>query len=225
MSIDSWYDLDFWETGEWQVLKERLDEMDKAKISYCPRRELLFASLDACPLDTVRVCLMGQDPYPDPKHATGLAFSIPKDCGNTFPPTLKNILTEWKEDLGKEFLPSHGDLSAWAGQGVLLWNSVPTCFANKPGSHRDWVEWNLLTQEIMQVLSERCIVFVLLGGWAKEYEKYIDKEANEIIRVAHPSPRASLGIKTAKPFKGSRIFSTTNAMLKKMKQPLVDWSL
>lgn len=221
--IDTWDDLPFWQSGEWQVIQERLDDLDVSKTDYSPRRELLFAALDACPYANVRACIMGQDPYPDPQYATGLAFSVPKGSG--FPRTLANILDEYADDLGYDVLPGHGDLSSWSAQGVLLWNAVPSCEAGKPGSHRDWVEWQLLTQQIIEALSDRCIVFGLLGTWAKDYLKYIDLDANEVILTAHPSPRAQNMAKTINTFKGSRFFSTMNAKLIEMRQEPVEWRL
>jgi len=219
--IESWDDLPFWKTGEWQVIQERLDELDPE--SYCPRRELLFSALDACPLHTARACIMGHDPYPDRECATGMAFSIPRGVGLT--PTLVNILGEYQSDLGYDVLPDHGDLSSWSAQGVLLWNAIPTCLVGKPGSHHDWVEWDLLTQQIIEALSDRCIIFGLLGTWAREYLKYIDLEANEVILTAHPSPRAQNMAKTTATFKGSRFFSTMNAKLIELKQEPIDWRL
>lgn len=219
--ISCWDDLDFWFTGEWQVIQERLEDMEKAKTVYNPKRELMFAALDATPYDKTTLMIMGQDPYPDHDLATGLAFSIPKKYVK-YPPTLQNFLREYQEDLHLS-APSTGDLSSWTSQGVLLWNAIPSCEEGKPGSHRSWVEWDTLTQEIVEALSEKGICFLLLGGLARSYEKFIDNDANMVVVSGHPSPRGSLNAKT--PFAGSRVFSTCNAKLRELKLPAIDWRL
>src|SRR3990167_9104952 len=94
----TWEDLNFWRSGEWQVIEERLDTLDKDRIIYTPKREDMFNALDATPFEKVKVVILGQDPYPDPKLATGLAFSIPKNV-KKFPPTLENIFHEYYNDL------------------------------------------------------------------------------------------------------------------------------
>lgn len=222
--IKQWDDLPFWHSGEWQVIQERLDDLEKAKRSYSPRRELLFSALDACPYSDVRACIMGQDPYPDPGHATGLAFSVPRKL-DKLPLTLQNILKEYQHDLGYDDPPKHGDLSTWAKQGVLLWNAVPSCEAGKPGSHRPWCEWDMLTQQIVEALSDKGIVFGLLGGYARAYKKFIDMDCNEVVETAHPSPLAVNNKKSTDPFMGSRFFSTINAKLCGLKLEPVEWRL
>lgn len=222
MTIERWDDLEFWSSKEWETIQERLDDLDKRKKNYCPNRELLFRALDLSPLCSVRACIMGQDPYPDPQYACGLAFSVPRKC-TTLPASLRNIYKEYKKDLGFDAGPKHGDLSGWASQGVLLWNAVPTCEAYIPGSHRNWIEWDKLTQEIVQVLSDRGIVFGLLGGWAREYIKFIDMDANEVVLTAHPSPRAAMSARTICAFEGSRFFSTMNVKLRGMKLEPIEW--
>lgn len=219
--ISNWDDMKFWSTGEWQVIQERLDDLQRRRILYNPRREWLFRALDLCPYDACKLCLIGQDPYPDPDMATGIAFSIPKTV-KKIPLSLQNILKEYQTDLGYEpkEMPKHGCLDAWAEQGVLLWNSIPTCEAFKAGSHREWVEWDLLTQEIVQALSDKGIVFGLIGSWAQAYAKYIDESGNVVLKFGHPSP-----LNKSKPFIGSRFFSTINAKLIEMSLSPVEWRL
>src|SRR4051812_17818104 len=110
------WNLDYWKSGEWQVVQERLrDTAGK----WTPGHSLCFASLKSFSgPGEVRVMVIGQDPYPNPKYATGVAFSIPKE-EKVFPPTLENIFHEYQDDLGLP-RPVHGDLSRWTEQGVLL---------------------------------------------------------------------------------------------------------
>jgi uracil-DNA glycosylase len=217
----TWDDLQYWQSGEWQVVEERLSDMDKSGVLYNPERQLLFAALDATPLDKVQVVLMGQDPYPSGKYATGLAFSIPK-AATSHPPTLSTVLREYEDDLHLPY-PKNGNLEKWAAQGVLLWNAIPSCELGKSLSH-DWNEWSHLTKEIVQSLSQQGgIVFVLLGGVARRYSGYVDTTRNDLIETGHPSPRGNLNSKV--PFSGSRIFSTINACLCKRGKAPVDWKL
>jgi len=217
----SWDSLEYWRSGEWQVVEERLSDMDKSGITYNPERQLLFTSLDATPMEKVTVVLSGQDPYPAGKYATGLAFSIPKEA-KTHPPTLNTLLQEYVDDLHYPY-PKNGSLEKWASQGVLLWNSIPSCEAGKSLSH-DWYEWSSLTQEIITTLSNQGnIVFVFLGGVARRFTPYVDTLRNDLIETSHPSPR---GNRTSKvPFSGSRIFSTINAKLCARGKEPIDWKL
>lgn len=222
--LKDWNDLKFWETGEWQVIQERLEDLEKAKVVYNPARELLFAALDMCPLSNCRVCIIGQDPYPHHEMATGLAFSIPKKF-KKYPPTLQNILNVYQTDLGLPH-PEHGDLSAWAAQGVLLWNAIPTCEEGKPGSHKAWFEWDFLTKEIVETLSNKGIVFGLLGSFARAYVPYIDQDGNHIVQTGHPSPLGEIaGRDNPNVFSKSRFFSTVNVRLSSMKLGNIDWRL
>ncbi len=211
----TWEELQFWQSLEWQQTQEWIDEMDRQGVKYTPKRENLFSALDATPFNEVRVCILGQDPYPQAGMATGLAFSIPR-TEKTFPPTLINIFKEYCEDLHYPF-PQHGDLSSWAKQGVLMWNVFATCKTGSPGSHR--THWSPLTLEIIQRLQEKGIIFVLLGGLARDYLQFIDIDKNTVMSYSHPSPLGAS--KTKSPFLGSRIFSTINSYL----NPSIDWRL
>src|SRR5579871_3496501 len=216
-----WNDLEFWTSPEWQRLQEKFDVLDTKRTAYNPKREDFFAALDATSLDKARVCILGQDPYPGRDYATGIAFSIPAS-EKKFPPTLVNIFKELVDDLHVRF-PTSGDLSPWAVQGVLLWNAVPTCLTDQPGSHRGLLEWNKLTKEIVEVLNEKGCIFVLLGGLARDYSQFIDSSRNVVLSYSHPSPLGAM--KTASPFIGSRIFSTINDHLCKQGKEKIDWSL
>src|SRR6266852_4802219 len=164
MKIKGW-ELDFFNSGEWQVCDERLKDLEKVnrKIKtdlydpgdgYNPGREGLFKALRATSYRDVQVAIIGQDPYPDGRFATGIAFSIPSTIQRSeWPPTLTTFLREYSTDLHRP-LPSEGTLDRWTERGVLLWNAYPSCATNKSLSH-DWPEWTHLTCEIVKKLSER----------------------------------------------------------------------
>lgn len=222
MTPFTWDDMNFWDTGEWQALEERLEDRRRAGVIDNPNKENLFAALDITEFQDVRVVFAGQDPYPEHRLATGLAFSIPKGI-RKFPPSLDNIFAELSRDLHTGETPKSGDLSKWAKQGVLLWNVIPTCEDGKSMSHAGWDEWQFLTKEIFERLSERRIVFALIGSVAREYAKYINQEASAVIEVSHPSPR---GQKFGRhPFVGSRIFTTINDKLNEKGLKVIDWRL
>jgi len=219
--MDQWDELKYWDTGEWDVVQERLEDLEKTHVAYNPRRKDLFRALDLTPFKEVRVCILGQDPYPTSKHATGLAFSIP-DGIKPFPATLFSIFQEYSSDLSLPH-PTGGNLEPWAKQGILLWNVIPSVRAGSPLSHW-WPEWFPLTQEILTELSNRGdIVFVFLGAKAREFLKYVNQETNTVINVSHPSPRGSLNSRT--PFTGSRIFSRINAALCERSKEPINWRL
>jgi uracil-DNA glycosylase len=222
-----WDDLEFWNSGEWQVIEERLNDYDKQGTIWNPGRNRLFSSF-ICPFDAVKVVIVGQDPYPNPNHATGMAFSVPKTC-TTYPPSLANILSEYVSDTGYP-TPKSGDLTSWARNGVLLWNCTPTCLAFRPGSHKSWTEWEYLTKEIITELDKKCVVFVLMGGHARALAKLLaqDKDGytySDIVETTHPSPMANIGKQKPHPFFGTRIFTTANIKLRALGKDTVDWRL
>lgn len=222
----TWDDMCYWSSGEWQVVQEKLDDMDARVELYNPRRELMFAALDATPFDKVKVAIIGQDPYPDRGMACGLAFSISNGTipsGRNLPPTLENIYKEYDNDL-HHGVPKGTDLLSWAHRGVLLWNAIPTCASGRSLSH-DWPEYEPLTTEIIERLDDRggC-VFVFMGGVARRYEPcVIDTDKNKVLCTSHPVPRASL--RSFNPFTGSRIFTKVNAALHSINQNPIDWKL
>lgn len=218
----TWNKLDFWQSGEWDVVTERLQELDRLKVRYCPQRSLLTAALKAAKFEEVKVAIIGQDPYPNTVHATGIAFAIPSELTAVdFPPTLRNIFIELKEDQ-KVGYPISGDLSKWTDQGVLLWNVYPTCEAGKPASHR-WPEYELLTQEIIRRLSEKYVVLCFLGSVAQKMLPFATGLNAVTFCTSHPSPRGSLNARV--PFRGSRIFSTINLLLRNQGQEPINWKL
>lgn len=216
----SWDDLSFWQSGEWQACQERLDKVEYLRQLHCPSRENLFSALDACPLEQTKVIIMGQDPYPDPAYATGVAFSIP-DNAPRFPPTLRNILKEYEDDL-HHACPTHGNLRRWCQQGVLLWNAAPLYVEDEGVPISPFEEWFLLTKEIVQAADERDAVVCLLGNRARSYHEFVT-EGERCIQLSHPSPRASRA--SRHPFHGSRLFSRINSILVRLGHSPVNWRL
>lgn len=218
-AVENWDDLLFWRSGEWQVIEEHIDDVEKSGRLLVPRRENLFLALDLVDLNKVKVVIMGQDPYPDLRYATGVAFSIP-ELEIFFPPTLKTILKEYQDDLHYDS-PTCGDLTHWLEGGVLLWNAYPSLVRGE----RQWIEWEALTQEILTVLSGRGIVFVFLGAVAKGFSKFITSDGAKVLHYAHPSPRNHFNRRISNPFLGSRMFTTINAKLCELGREPIDWRL
>lgn len=219
------WSLDFWKSGEYQVVRENLDDEEKLGFRINPPRKDLFKALSMVPQDKVRVAIIGQDPYPQHSFATGLAFSVPGEVRvGSWPPTLRSIIDEYCADLGYP-RPGHGDLSKWTKDGVLLWNAIPSCREGCSLSH-DWPgrEWDYLTREIVRRLSTQTIVFAFLGGTARRFVPDVDPASGSVvIETSHPSPRGSLNSRT--PFRGSRLFSTINDKLVGLGMKPVDWRL
>ena len=146
----------------------------------------IFRAFDLCPFDKVRVVIIGQDPYHDFNQAHGLCFSVQE--GVPAPPSLLNIYKELQRDLAKP-IPSSGDLTHWAQQGVLLLNATLTVEAHKAGSHQG-KGWEELTDAAIMALNEKRekIVFMLWGSYAQRKGKYIDRRKHLVLEAVHPSP-------------------------------------
>ncbi len=180
-----------------------------------PPAHQIFAALAACSPKNTRVVILGQDPYPTPGHAHGLAFSVEPDV-RPLPRSLTNIYKEMTEDLGT--CPVNGDLRFWADQGVLLLNSALSVPAGNAGGHAK-LGWAKLTQEVLAALSDRPCAFVLWGGHAQSFESYISGDDHLILKSPHPSP-----LSARRGFFGSRPFSRTNDWLKANGQIPIDWT-
>jgi uracil-DNA glycosylase len=181
-----------------------------------PPGNKIFYAFEACPFDAVKVVLIGQDPYHGAGQAHGLAFSV--NDGVTKPPSLINIFKEIKDDLGKP-IPQSGNLSRWAGQGVLLLNATLTVRANSAGSHQK-KGWEEFTDAAIKSLSDEKegIVFILWGAYAQKKGIIIDAAKHHILKAAHPSPFAA-----DKGFFGCRHFSKANAYLRQQGRQEIDW--
>lgn len=180
-----------------------------------PPAKYIFRALDLCPLDKVKVVIVGQDPYHGEKQANGLSFAV--NDGITLPPSLQNIYKEIQNDLRITPLPS-GDLSRWARQGVLMLNSVLTVLANKPASHKD-KGWELFTDAVIKALNDNQsnIVYLLWGKYAQVKGEVIDRQKNLVLTSGHPSPYS------AQLFFGNHHFSLCNKYLEEHKIKPIDW--
>ena len=204
----------YFNTKEFRVLAETVRTKYKTKVTYPPAR-LIFKAFDTTPFDKVRVVILGQDPYPNPGQAMGLAFSVPN--GISLPYSLKNIFTELKNDLG--VIRTNGDLTDWGKQGILLLNTVLTVEAGKPGSHRG-VGWEKFTDFVIKLLSDRKekLIFVLWGADAQKKVSLIDEGKHFIIKSAHPSP-----LSAHRGFFGSKPFSQINNKLIEWGEHTIKW--
>lgn len=183
-----------------------------------PNKENTFKALELTPLENVKVVILGQDPYHGEGQANGLAFSVNKDI--KIPPSLKNIYKELNTDLNIE-IPTHGDLTHWAKQGVLLLNSVLTVEPGRPGSHAN-IGWERYTDQIIKQISteKEHIVFILWGKYAESKKYLIDESKHLTIISTHPSPFSA-----RKGFFGSKPFSRANAFLIEKGMDPIDWEI
>ena len=174
--------------------------------SIFPKKEDIFNAFTLCPFKNTKVIILGQDPYHDHFQAHGLAFSVLK--GNKIPPSLRNIFKEMHTDLEID-VPTHGDLTSWATQGVLLLNTILTVEAHKPLSHKG-KGWETFTNKVILELNKDSNpkVFILWGNNAKNKEKLITNTNHLVIKTSHPSP-----LSARHSFIGSKVFSKTNDFL------------
>lgn len=205
-------------TAKIQEVEDQVSTIENAGTIVYPPLELRYNAFKLLP-DQVKVVIVGQDPYHRKGQAMGLSFSVPKDV--KIPPSLRNIHKELHNDLGIA-IPDHGDLTAWANQGVLLLNTALTVEAGKAGSHKH-LGWNLVTAAIINCLSHqnKKIAFVLWGKHAQELKAVIRPD-NFIIESSHPS---SMGGSCNKGFFGSKPFSRVNAHLTSLDLSPIDWQL
>ena len=206
-------------TSEWQnelsCLKAQLDSISK-RIAVAPTNpgsNQIFRAITR-PISESKVVIVGQDPYPNPDHACGLAFSIPSNSTQPLPPTLRNILTELREDVGAS-PAENGDLSPWCDQGVILLNRILTTTPGESLAHRGW-GWQTITNLIVQRLAVQGAIFVLWGRFAQELAPLIP-EAQRIESV-HPSPLSAY-----RGFFGSRPFSRANELLQQRGLSPIHW--
>ncbi len=192
-------------------------EKAKGKVIY-PPGSLWFNALNHTPFSKVKVVILGQDPYHGPHQAHGLCFSVLD--GVQPPPSLVNIFAEIKRDLSIE-PPAHGNLTAWADQGVLLLNAVLTVEQGKAGAHQG-KGWELFTDKIVALLNEQRehLVFLLWGSYAQKKGAIIDRKKHLVLTSPHPSPLSAY-----RGFIGNSHFSKTNAYLSKQGIAAINWAL
>ena len=181
-----------------------------------PPAKHIFRAFDLCPFDKVRVVIIGQDPYHDVNQAHGLCFSV--QDGVPAPPSLVNIYKELNRDLGKP-IPTSGDLTHWAKQGVLLLNATLTVEAHKAGSHQG-KGWEELTDAAIQALNNQRsnIVFMLWGSYAQRKGQFIDRRKHLVLTAVHPSPLSAY-----RGFIGCGHFSQANNYLQQHGQSPIAW--
>lgn len=171
-----------------------------------PPGSLIFNAFNTTPYDKVKVVLLGQDPYHEPGQAHGLCFSV--NDGIPFPPSLVNIFKEIQTDIGT-LVPSSGNLTRWAQQGVLLLNATLTVREHQAGSHQRR-GWETFTDSVIRLLSDtrENLVFILWGGYAQSKSYLIDGRKHLVLSSAHPSPLSAY-----RGFFGNHHFSLTNQYL------------
>ncbi|SFP89424.1 uracil-DNA glycosylase [Salibacterium halotolerans] len=178
----------------------------------------IFNALHHTPYERTKAVILGQDPYHGPNQAHGLSFSVQSEV--KMPPSLQNIYKEMQEDIGCP-VPSHGCLTSWAEQGVLLLNTVLTVRAGQAASHRG-AGWEHFTNEVINQVNNKSdpVVFILWGRHAQAKEELVNADRHLVIKSPHPSPFSA-----HKGFFGSRPFSRTNEFLREMGRPEIDWCI
>ena len=206
---------DYLENEHFQSVRNKVRDEYISKTIY-PKPTDVFNAFNKTPFDKVKVVILGQDPYHGKGQAHGLSFSVPK--GITAPPSLRNIFTELKNDIGKE-IPQDGDLTNWAEQGVLLLNAILTVVANSPASHHN-MGWEDFTDTVIKTISDKKenIVFILWGAYAQKKKSLIDTQKHLVIESPHPSPFSA-----DRGFFGSKPFSKTNEYLKSKGETEINW--
>ena len=215
---ESWKEIlrdEFVRTYFLQIAAHIKTEKASKAIIY-PPGPLIFNAFDKTPFDKVKVVILGQDPYHNPGQAMGLSFSVPD--GITPPPSLMNIYKELNTDIGMP-IPTTGNLTSWAKQGVLLLNAVLTVRANEPASHAK-IGWMDFTNAVIRKISEQHsgVIFLLWGRFAQEKQVLIDETKHHVLKAAHPSPMSAFS-----GFFGCKHFSRTNFLLSKEGKDPIDW--
>lgn len=214
---ESWKEklADEFEKPYFKELTDFVRQEYKTQVCYPPGK-LIFNAFNLCPFDQVKVVIIGQDPYHGPGQAQGLCFSV--NDGIPFPPSLQNIFKEIQADLGKP-IPTSGNLTRWAKQGVLLLNATLTVRAHQAASHQKH-GWEEFTDAVIRKLSQERdhLVFILWGSSAQKKGAVIDRERHLVLTSAHPSPLSAYH-----GFFGNKHFSLTNAYLEQYGKTPINW--
>ena len=206
------------ETASFKNLAQFLRKEYAENVCYPPGK-LIFEAFNACPLDQLKVVIIGQDPYHGHGQARGLSFSV--HDGVSPPPSLINIFKEIENDLKIPF-PKSGNLSPWANQGVFLLNATLSVRAHQAGSHQKQ-GWEVFTDQVIQAIStqKEGVVFMLWGGFAKKKAQLINSSKHLILSSGHPSPlSANRGY-----WFGNKHFSQANTFLRTKGKEEIDWRL
>ncbi len=193
-------------------------EKNKGKLIF-PSSADIYNAFNLTPLSKVKVVILGQDPYHGDGQAHGLSFSVKDDI--KIPPSLKNMFKELEDDIDAFQLPTSGNLSKWAAQGVLLLNAILTVEAHKAASHQKQ-GWEQFTDNVIKLVSKECedVVFLLWGKYAEQKERLIDEQKHLILKAAHPSPFSAY-----RGFFGCKHFSKVNEYLNSEGRTAIDWVL
>ncbi|MBC6442077.1 MAG: uracil-DNA glycosylase [Rhodobacteraceae bacterium] len=216
--LGAWADLPFFSSGEPDKIADRIARKPEPDILPPPHQ--VFTALERTQPDATRAVILGQDPYPTPGHAHGLAFSVTAETA--LPATLRNIFRELKADIGRH--PATGDLTAWADQGVLLLNTTLTVPPRaRCGTHAG-LGWTELITQILDRLSTAPCAYLLWGRHAQKAARSVDRAKNFVIETTHPSPlSASRKSSGSRPFCGSRPFSRVNKWFRERGEEEIDW--
>jgi len=208
--LGAWADLPFF-SANWPEIEDAIGRETKPVL---PPNPVRFAALERTQPEDTRVVILGQDPYPTPGHANGLAFSVTPET--PLPKSLKNIFQELASDTGRA--PDNGDLRHWADQGVLLLNTALSVPAGAAGGHST-LGWQKLTKDILARLSDSPRAFLLWGKHARSFRGNISGEDHLFIESSHPSPLSAY-----RGFFGSQPFSHVNAWLEANGQKPIRWA-
>jgi uracil-DNA glycosylase len=211
MIPEPWAHLPFFDQN-WPVIDALLGREGHTVL---PDRPHWFRALSLVPPDRVRVVLLGQDPYPTPGHAVGLAFSV-GPATSPLPRSLANIFKELRSDLGAA--PANGDLTHWAEQGVLLLNTSLTVPAGQAGGHAG-LGWSELARQMLDEVSRRPTAFLLWGGHAQAMRPAIRPGDHLLVESSHPSP-----LSAHRGFFGSRPFGRVNSWLTGRGEAAIRWA-
>jgi uracil-DNA glycosylase len=213
-----WNALPFFQDGSAERVAAKIDARIEAGATVLPDPANIFNGLLLTPLESVRAVILGQDPYPTPGDAHGLAFSYVGK--RRLPASLGVILKEVAAETGAP-APRRGDLTPWARQGVLLLNSALTVEAGAAGAHLK-LGWSTLTDQAMQAVSDTrpAVAFLLWGAPARKRAVLVDQDKHLVLEAGHPSPLNRL-----RDFEGSKPFARANAWFAQKGLPPIDWSL
>ena len=204
-----------WESPRFAELTEFVRTQYRTRQVFPPAGKI-FAAMDSCPFDKVKVVILGQDPYHGEGQANGLCFSV--NPGTALPRSLVNIFKEVADDTGCP-VSTDGDLSRWARQGVLMLNATLTVGAHSPGSHQGH-GWEEFTDAVVRNLAERRegLVFILWGSYAIRKGAMIDRDRHLVLTSAHPSP-----LSASRGFFGNHHFTRANQWLQGHGQTPIVW--
>ena len=193
-------------------------EREAGKVIYPPQQDV-FNALKFTPLESVKVVILGQDPYHGPDQAHGLCFSVLS--GVKTPPSLVNIYKELAADIDGFVIPKQGTLTSWAEQGVLLLNTVLTVEQGKAHSHAKW-GWETFTDAVIDAVNrhQQGVVFLLWGSHAQKKGMHIDTSKHHVLSAPHPSP-----LSAHRGFLGCKHFSQTNQLLSSQNKSPINWQL